>query len=112
MAIEVFKQGDNLDNTPTANVYATLLHTVITNIASLVVGYDMRRLNDITAFRRYWYSTGLVEALFIGSKKPREGEQPGGLGIISPSTPSGEESSTGVSAMMAAAASCEILWCL
>ena len=42
---------------------------VVTNIASLVVGYDMRRLNDITAFRRYWYRTSLVETLFIGSKK-------------------------------------------
>lgn len=42
--------------------------SVITHIASLVLGYDMRRLNDITAFRRYWYSTSLVETLFIGSK--------------------------------------------
>lgn len=34
----------------------------------------MRRLNDITAFRRCWYRTGLVEAMFIGSKKtPTEG---------------------------------------
>ena len=41
---------------------------MITHIASLVLGYDMRRLNDITAFRRYWYSTSLVETLFIGSK--------------------------------------------
>lgn len=38
------------------------------HIASLVLGYDMRRLNDITAFRRYWYSTSLIETLFIGSK--------------------------------------------
>lgn len=29
----------------------------------------MRRLNDITTFRRYWYRTSLVEAIFIGSKK-------------------------------------------
>jgi hypothetical protein len=33
----------------------------------------MRRLNDITAFRRCWYRTSLVEALFIGSKKTAEG---------------------------------------
>lgn len=44
---------------------------MVTNIASLVLGYDMRRLNDITAFRRYWYRTSLVEAVFIGSKKPQ-----------------------------------------
>ena len=52
------------------------LPAVIPHIASLVLGYDMRRLNDITAFRRYWYSTSLVETLFIGSKssKPREEE--------------------------------------
>ncbi len=39
------------------------------DIASVVGGYDMRRLNDITAFRRYWYRTSLVESLFIGTKK-------------------------------------------
>ena len=47
---------------------------VILNVASVVFGYDMRRLNDITAFRRCWYRTSLVEALFIGSKKTPEGE--------------------------------------
>lgn len=53
-------------------------HVVITNVASLVLGYDMRRLNDITAFRRCWYRTSLVEALFIGSKKsPDDDVSPG-----------------------------------
>lgn len=45
--------------------------TVVTNIASLVLGYDMRRLNDLSAFRRYWYRTSLIES-FIGSKKPHQ----------------------------------------
>lgn len=54
---------------------------MITHIASLVLGYDMRRLNDITAFRRYWYSTSLVETLFIGSKS-----KPGDEGV--PTIPS------------------------
>ena len=45
------------------------LNTVISDIASLVLGYDMRRLNDVTTFRRSWYRTSLVEAIFIGSKK-------------------------------------------
>ncbi len=36
----------------------------------------MRRLNDITAFRRWWYRTSLVEALFIGSKKSPEDDGP------------------------------------
>lgn len=44
---------------------------MITNIASLVLGYDMRRLNDLSAFRRYWYRTSLIES-FIGSKKPHQ----------------------------------------
>lgn len=43
-------------------------------VASLVLGYDMRRLNDITAFRRCWYRTSLVESLFIGSKKTADEE--------------------------------------
>jgi len=64
---------------------------VITNVASLVLGYDMRRLNDITAFRRCWYRTSLVESLFIGSKKspedvssaPRQDGSVGGVSDIS-----------------------------
>lgn len=47
---------------------------MITNVASLVLGYDMRRLNDITTFKRYWYRTSLVEALFIGGKKTPDEE--------------------------------------
>ena len=47
------------------------ISTVVTNIASLVLGYDMRRLNDLSAFRRYWYRTSLIES-FIGSKKPHQ----------------------------------------
>ena len=61
------------------------------DIASLVVGYDMRRLNDITAFRRHWYRTSLVEA-FIGSNK-KPAEEPATLDIPDPS--SGGSSSTG-----------------
>ena len=52
--------------------YYVYMCAVITNVASLVLGYDMRRLNDITAFKRYWYRTSLVEAIFIGSKKTPE----------------------------------------
>lgn len=50
---------------------------VVTNVASLVLGYDMRRLNDLTTFRRYWYRTSLIES-FIGSKKPYLPEEKGG----------------------------------
>lgn len=48
-----------------------VISAVVTNIASLVLGYDMRRLNDLSAFRRYWYRTSLIES-FIGSKKPHQ----------------------------------------
>lgn len=65
---------------------------VITHIASLVVGYDMRRLNDITAFRRYWYSTSLVETLFIGSRS-----KPAGEAESMPATPSDLKSSSSTS---------------
>ena len=67
---------------------------MITHIASLVLGYDMRRLNDITAFRRYWYSTSLVEALFIGSKTKTRDEAMSGTPseVKSPSITSEEES--------------------
>ena len=47
---------------------------VVASIASLVLGYDMRRLNDLTSFRRYWYRTSLVES-FIGSKKQQQPER-------------------------------------
>lgn len=46
---------------------------MVASIASLVLGYDMRRLNDLTTFRRYWYRTSLVES-FIGSKEQQQPE--------------------------------------
>ena len=53
----------------------------------------MRRLNDITAFRRYWYRTSLVEALFIGSKKREDvpSDQ-----LVTPPTSGEDSSSTGM----------------
>ena len=86
---------------------------VITHIASLVLGYDMRRLNDITAFRRYWYSISLIEMLFIGSKsKPGDDTMTATptMKVKSPSTASiSEDESVGdidntISATIAAAA--------
>ena len=59
-------------------------------MASLVLGYDMRRLNDITAFRRCWYRTSLVEALFIGSKKQPEEDIP-----VTVKSPDGQEETIG-----------------
>ncbi len=64
---------------------------VIMNVASLVLGHDMRRLNDITAFRRYWYRTALVESIFIGSKKDQDKEA-GPVVLVPP--PSGTVSSS------------------
>lgn len=56
-----------------------VISAVVTDIASLVLGYDMRRLNDLTTFRRYWYRTSLIES-FIGSKKPHQPTRGGGEG--------------------------------
>lgn len=64
---------------------------VIMNVASLVLGHDMRRLNDITAFRRYWYRTALVENIFIGSKKDQDKEA--GPVMLAPSSSGGVVSS-------------------
>ena len=69
------------------------LPAVVMDIASVVFGYDMRRLNDITAFRRYWYRTSLVEALFIGTKKKSEEEMSAAkLEVPLPEGPSKEAS--------------------
>jgi len=67
------------------------------NVASLVLGHDMRRLNDITSFRRYWYRTSLVEAIFIGSKKEQDKEA-GSIVLATPSsgTATGSSSTDGV----------------
>ncbi len=64
------------------------------NIASVVGGYDMRRLNDITAFRRYWYRTSLVEEIFIGTKKKTNEE----VGVANSDSPPMPKQSKGPSA--------------
>lgn len=68
-------------------------------IESLILSYDWRRLNDITWFRKCWYHTGLVEALFIGRKTkedvPPYSPSPIDVQYWSPSL-SGGESSTGM----------------
>ena len=69
---------------------------VIMNVASLVLGHDMRRLNDITAFRRYWYRTSLVEAIFIGSKKEQEKEATSMVLATPPGAVTGSDSVDGV----------------
>ena len=77
----------------------SLTCAVISHIESLKLFYDWRRLNDITWFRKCWYHTGLVEALFIGRKTkedvppphPPSPYDPHQLPYWSPST-SGEES--------------------
>ena len=58
----------------TTPFYSTtpLLFLVVPHIESLILFYDWRRLNDVTWFRKCWYHTGLVEALFIGRKPSEE----------------------------------------
>lgn len=37
------------------------------DIASIVLGFDMRRLNDVTAFRKCWYRKSVMESFMLGS---------------------------------------------
>ena len=37
------------------------------DIASVVLGFDMRRLNDVTAFRKCWYRKSVIESFMLGS---------------------------------------------
>lgn len=66
----------------------------------------MRRLNDLTAFRRYWYRTSLVES-FIGSKKQQQLDHETKEGTIDVDGHSGIEeavdSSTSAAIVVAAA---------
>jgi len=102
------------------NVFACTMHyvelfisnnpcAVVMDIASVVGGYDMRRLNDITAFRRYWYRTSLVEALFIGTKKNSSKEDPNTAQTAPAETPSSTELDTNdtISAVIVFAAKVE-----
>lgn len=50
--------------------------SVIPHIESLILFYDWRRLNDVTWFRKCWYHTSFVEALFIGRKPSEESPMP------------------------------------
>jgi len=45
----------------------SLLLLVVVDIASIVLGFDMRRLNDVTAFRKCWYRKSVVESFMLGS---------------------------------------------
>ena len=92
-----------------ADVFANIqlpFSSAVASIASLVLGYDMRRLNDLTAFRRYWYRTSLVES-FIGSKKQQQLDHETTEGTIDVDGHSGIEeavdSSTSAAIVVAAA---------
>ena len=41
--------------------------SVVVDIASIVLGFDMRRLNDVTAFRKCWYRKSVMESFMLGS---------------------------------------------
>jgi len=39
----------------------------VVDIASIILGFDMRRLNDVTAFRKCWYRKSVIESFMLGS---------------------------------------------
>ena len=41
------------------------------DVASIVLGFDMRRLNDVTAFRKCWYRKSVVESFMLGSNNKK-----------------------------------------
>ena len=41
--------------------------SVVVDVASIVLGFDMRRLNDVTAFRKCWYRKSVMESFMLGS---------------------------------------------
>lgn len=43
------------------------INLVVVDIASIVLGFDMRRLNDVTAFRKCWYRKSVMESFMLGS---------------------------------------------
>lgn len=47
--------------------YSLIFLIVVVDIASIVLGFDMRRLNDVTAFRKCWYRKSVVESFMLGS---------------------------------------------
>ena len=44
---------------------------VVVDIASIRLGFDMRRLNDVTAFRKCWYRKSVVESFMLGSHQKK-----------------------------------------
>ena len=44
---------------------------VVVDVASIVLGFDMRRLNDVTAFRKCWYRKSVMESFMLGSHQKK-----------------------------------------
>lgn len=44
---------------------------VVVDVASIVLGFDMRRLNDVTAFRKCWYRKSVIESFMLGSHQKK-----------------------------------------
>lgn len=49
-----------------------LFFTVVVDVASVVLGFDMRRLNDVTAFRKCWYRKSVMESFMLGSHHKKQ----------------------------------------
>ena len=53
--------------------------TVVAEVESVLLEFDMRQLNNATAFRKCWYRKSLSEAILFGNRsaipsEPKSGE--------------------------------------
>ena len=44
------------------------INVVVAEVASILVGFDIRQLTNATAFRKCWYRKSLMEAILFGRK--------------------------------------------
>lgn len=53
--------------------------TVVAEVASVLLGFDMRQLNNATAFRKCWYRKSLSEAVLFGNRSAMPTELKSGI---------------------------------
>lgn len=53
--------------------------TVVAEVASVLLGFDMRQLNNATAFRKCWYRKSLSEAVLFGNRSSMPTEPKSGI---------------------------------
>lgn len=71
-SVHVSRQAVKVMPSPGKDSYEKMKLSVVVDVASIVLGFDMRRLNDVTAFRKCWYRKSVAEYFMLGlhQKKP------------------------------------------